>query len=68
VVIDAGVELTIKAAGSFIDIGPEGVTIQGTMVNINSGGSAGSGSSCSPNSPEQPDVADDGTQGGKMSA
>lgn len=66
VVIDAGMELTIKAAGGFIDIGPAGVTIQGIMVNINSGGSAASGSSCSPDTPEQPDVADDGTRGGKM--
>jgi type VI secretion system secreted protein VgrG len=66
VVIDAGAELTIKAAGGFIEIGPAGITIQGAMVNINSGGSAGGGSGCSPGSPAQPDVADDGTQGGKM--
>ena len=44
VVIEAGVQLTIKGAGGFIDIGPAGVTISGTMVLINSGGSAGSGS------------------------
>ena len=43
VIIEAGMQLTIKASGGFVDIGPAGVTIQGTMVLINSGGSAGSG-------------------------
>ncbi|WP_419807510.1 type VI secretion system Vgr family protein [Sphingomonas sp.] len=51
VTIEAGVELTIKAAGGFISIGPAGVTIQGTMVLINSGGAAGSGSGSSPAAP-----------------
>jgi type VI secretion system secreted protein VgrG len=40
--------VTLKAAGGFVDIGPSGVTIQGTMVLINSGGAAGSGSGASP--------------------
>jgi type VI secretion system secreted protein VgrG len=44
VVIEAGMEITLKAAGGFVTIGPSGVTIQGTMVLINSGGAAGSGS------------------------
>src|SRR4030042_1304031 len=44
VVMQAGVQLTIKGPGGFVDIGPSGVTIQGTLVTINSGGSAGSGS------------------------
>ena len=44
VVIEAGVQLTLKGPGGFVDIGPSGVTIQGTMVLINSGGAAGSGS------------------------
>jgi len=43
VVIEAGMRLTIKGPGGFVDIGPAGVTIQGTMVKINSGGSAASG-------------------------
>jgi type VI secretion system secreted protein VgrG len=42
VVVEAGMMLTLKASGGFITIGPSGVTIQGTMVLINSGGSAGS--------------------------
>ena len=32
VVIEAGVQLTIKGPGGFVDINPAGVTIQGTMV------------------------------------
>jgi type VI secretion system secreted protein VgrG len=48
VIIEAGLQLTLKGAGGFVDIGPSGVTIQGTMVLINSGGAAGSGSGASP--------------------
>lgn len=72
-ILDAGMQLTIKAAGGFIDIGPAGVTIQGLMVNINSGGAAGVGSPINPASaataeqaaPEDPTVADDGKTGHK---
>lgn len=66
VIIEAGVQVTLKGPGGFIDIGPAGVTIQGTMVLINSGGSAGSGSGSSPSSPEDPDTADDGTKFDKL--
>jgi type VI secretion system secreted protein VgrG len=66
VVIEAGLELTIKASGGFINIGPAGVAISGTLVLINSGGAAGSGSGSSPTSPKDPDQADDGSKGGKM--
>lgn len=48
VVIEAGTQISLKASGSFIDIGPAGVAIKGTMVMINSGGAAGSGSGASP--------------------
>ena len=41
VVVEAGMEVTIKGAGGFIKIDATGVTIQGTLVNINSGGAAG---------------------------
>lgn len=71
VVIEAGVQLSLKAGGNFIDIGPEGVAIQGTMVMINSGGSAGSGCGSSPQSPKDPknpDQADDGSKGTKMNS
>jgi type VI secretion system secreted protein VgrG len=69
VVIEAGLELTIMASGNFINIGPAGVAISGTLVLINSGGAAGSGSPSSPTSPkapQDPDTADDGSKGGKM--
>lgn len=69
VVIEAGLELTIQASGNFINIGPAGVAISGTMVLINSGGAAGSGSPSSPTDPKppkDPDTADDGSKGGKM--
>jgi type VI secretion system secreted protein VgrG len=55
VVIQAGMQLTLTGPGGFITIGPAGVAIQGTMVLINSGGSAGSGSSASTKTPKSPD-------------
>ncbi|MDP2605717.1 MAG: type VI secretion system tip protein TssI/VgrG [Deltaproteobacteria bacterium] len=61
VIIDA-MQVSLKGAGGFVDIGPSGVTIQGTMVLINSGGAAGTGSG---SSPKDPDEADDGTKTGK---
>ncbi|MGI8468498.1 MAG: type VI secretion system Vgr family protein [Pyrinomonadaceae bacterium] len=70
VVIEAGVQITIKGAGGFIDVGPSGVTIQGTMVLINSGGSAGSAAMQSPVAPLEPkiaDPADDAKPGSKAS-
>ncbi len=75
VIIEAGMQLSLKGPGGFVDIGPSGVTIQGTMVLINSGGSAGSGPGASPQSPDapdaptdpkDPDTADDGSKGGKL--
>jgi type VI secretion system secreted protein VgrG len=73
VVIEAGVQLTIKGPGGFVDINPAGVTIQGTMVLINSGGSAGIGSGSKPAGPDDakkadptaPVVADDSKTGQK---
>ena len=75
VVIEAGVQLTLKGPGGFVDINPAGVTIQGTMVLINSGGSAGSGSGSSPAAPSDaskanppdPAEADDAKTGQKSS-
>jgi type VI secretion system secreted protein VgrG len=46
-------ELTIKGAGGFVKIDASGVTIQGTMVKINCGGSADSAKSASPNAPKE---------------
>ncbi|WP_295458299.1 type VI secretion system tip protein VgrG [uncultured Thiodictyon sp.] len=57
VVIEAGMSVTLKAGGGFIVVGPAGVTISGTPVLVNSGGSAGSGSGCSPDAPQAPKEA-----------
>ena len=68
-ILEAGMQLSLKGPGGFVDIGPSGVTIQGTMVLINSGGAAGSGPGASPESPDapkDPDTADDGTKFTKL--
>jgi type VI secretion system secreted protein VgrG len=62
-VLESGTTLTLKSGGNFINLNPGGVFISGTMVMINSGGSAGSGSGVSPQSPKSPKDADDGTNG-----
>ncbi|HMF54946.1 MAG TPA: type VI secretion system tip protein TssI/VgrG, partial [Pyrinomonadaceae bacterium] len=58
VVIEAGTQLTLKGPGGFINIEPSGITIQGTMVKINSGGAAGTGSGTHPTSPTDAKEAD----------
>lgn len=63
-VLEAGMKLTLKVGGSFVDIGPEGVTIQGTLVKVNSGGSAGSGSGSSPEKPKNAKAAPE-SKGGR---
>jgi hypothetical protein len=42
-VVEMRKELTLKAPGGFIRIDGSGVTIEGNVVNINTGGSAGTG-------------------------
>jgi type VI secretion system secreted protein VgrG len=54
VIIEA-TQVSLKGAGGFVDVGPAGVTIQGTMVLINSGGAAGVGSGASPKDPKEAD-------------
>jgi len=75
VVIEAGSMLTLMVGGNSVVINPAGVSITGTMVMINSGGSAGSGcgsspasptSPASPVAPKDPDKADDGKTGTKL--
>lgn len=58
VVIEAGMQLSLKGPGGFVDIGPAGVTIQGTLVQINSGGSAGSGSGVKKKTAKKPKKAE----------
>ncbi|WP_437693852.1 type VI secretion system Vgr family protein [Sorangium sp. So ce176] len=52
-VIEAAKDLTLKGPGGFIRIDAQGVTIQGDLVKINSGGSAGSGAGAQPEAPEE---------------
>lgn len=58
VIIEAGMQLSLVGPGGFVDIGPAGVTVQGIMVKINSGGAAGTGSGCSPSEPEEAQEAE----------
>jgi len=53
IVLEAG-QITLKAGGSFIVVGPAGVDIVGPLVKINSGGAAGSGSGASPDAAKPP--------------
>jgi type VI secretion system secreted protein VgrG len=78
-VLEAGTQLSLKVGGNFVDISSSGVTIMGTMVQINSGGSAGSGSAGSQVTrdkgdeavdaeeakPTKPDMADSSKTGSK---
>jgi type VI secretion system secreted protein VgrG len=65
IAMEAGLSISLSAGGSFITIGPEGVTIQGVMVKINSGGAKGSLSKVSKKNPEKPKKA---KESGKSSA
>lgn len=59
IVLDAGMmgSVSINGPGGFIKIDQMGVTIQGMMVNINSGGSKQSGGGCSVDSAETAELA-----------
>ncbi|WP_292953097.1 MULTISPECIES: type VI secretion system tip protein VgrG [unclassified Neptuniibacter] len=58
IVLEAGVDMIIKAGGSSINVGPGGVTVNGSMVNLNSGGSAPSAQKAAPIAPTPPLEAD----------
>ncbi len=72
-ILEAAEQLSLKVGGNFIDIGPAGVSIFGTLVNINSGGAAGAGPGGSPDDPQdaqqaaptQPNLALKGFTGNK---
>jgi len=53
-VVIEGMQVSLKAGPSFVDISSDGVDISGPMVNINSGGAAGSGAGSSPTAPAAP--------------
>ena len=66
VVVEGMSGLTINVGSNFITIDSTGVTIVGTIVNINSGGMAltgNAGNAVSPLSPTDPDEAADATPG-----
>lgn len=68
VVIEGGMGLCLSGPGGFISIDPTGVTIQGLLVKINSGGEQLEGSPAQtqdPKEPGTPDEADDGSKGTK---
>jgi type VI secretion system secreted protein VgrG len=50
-------DITVKGPGGFIRIDGSGVTIQGTVVKINAGGSPGDGAKPAPTAPERPKEA-----------
>ncbi len=51
VVIEGGMQLTLKAGAGSVVIGPDGVSITGPLVKVNSGGGPGSGAGASPVAP-----------------
>jgi type VI secretion system secreted protein VgrG len=64
VVIESGAAITLKVGGNFVKVDASGVTIQGSLVKINSpGGVAGMGSPIALKSPESPVEADQVTPG-----
>lgn len=58
-VIEAGTSLTLKVGSNFINLASSGISIQGSMLKLNSGGAADSGSGSSPTAPTAPTEADD---------
>jgi type VI secretion system secreted protein VgrG len=58
-VIDASTQVSIKAGPSFITVGPDGVSISGPMVKINSGGSASAANPAAQASPAAPQAPED---------
>ena len=56
-VIEAGTGLTIKCGGNFITLNPAGIAIKGTLVRINSGGSAIGGCGEQTQAPEEAAIA-----------
>ncbi|MDC0711153.1 type VI secretion system tip protein TssI/VgrG [Stigmatella sp. ncwal1] len=70
IVIEAASAITLKGPGGFITIDGSGIAIKGTLVQINTGGTAHSGSGSSPTAPTDaveavptvPTLADDGSK------
>ena len=63
VTLEAKTSLTLKVGSNFVTIDPTGVTIQGTLVRINSGGFALPVAEFEFEDPDDASEADDGTPG-----
>ena len=48
IVLESPTMISLVCGGNFISLGPAGIDIKGTLVNVNTGGSKGSGSAISP--------------------
>jgi len=48
IVLESPTMISLVCGGNFISLGPAGIDIKGTLVNVNSGGAKGSGSAISP--------------------
>jgi type VI secretion system secreted protein VgrG len=74
IVLEAGAQISLKVGGTYVDIGPAGVTVKGTtvnlegsalvaikggIVNLNSGGGGSSAAGCSPKPPITPESPDE---------
>ncbi|MDT4835603.1 hypothetical protein FQZ97_692750 [compost metagenome] len=66
VVIEAGMELTLKGGGSWVRLDPGGVSISGATIKLNSGGSPGKGSGAAPLLPGPLQQADRDKEGGRL--
>jgi len=62
-VIEAGLEITVKAGGSFIKIDAGGVTVLGPLVKVNGGGTPGSGTGIDIKVPQLPLIVDQARAG-----
>ncbi len=67
VVVEGGSTISLVVGGNFVTIDSGGVHISGSIVNINSGGSAGSGPGASPVSPAKPDEPEEPKEPGTVS-
>ena len=48
IVLESPMMISLVCGGNFISLGPAGIDIKGTLVNVNTGGAKGSGSAISP--------------------
>ena len=63
IVLESDAEITLKAPGGFIVLGADGITVQGTVVNINSGGTAAAAATKAAKLPHRASSAGAGGEG-----